>query len=124
MAAASGAVTRTIRVDRDLRDVMVSGDKLVVTRFRSAELIRLDSAGAMASWSLVPLGLHKAMTPGIQVAFVAPSRGERVVALARNLAKHAETFSNRVELVGAASGRLLAHGLLTYRIVVGEKLPA
>jgi uncharacterized protein (TIGR00369 family) len=84
----------------------------------------LDSAGAMASWSLVPLGLHKAMTPGIQIAFVAPSRGETVVALARNLRKHAETFSNRVELVGAESGRLLAHGLLTYRIVVGEKLPS
>lgn len=84
----------------------------------------LDSAGAMASWSLVPLGLHKAMTPGIQIAYVAPSRGERVVALARNLGKHAETFSNRVELVGAESGRLIAHGLLTYRIVVGEKLPS
>lgn len=84
----------------------------------------LDSAGAMASWSMVPLGPHKAMTPGIQIAFVAPSRGERVVALARNLGKHAETFSNRVELVGAESGRLLAHGLLTYRIVVGERLPS
>jgi uncharacterized protein (TIGR00369 family) len=84
----------------------------------------LDSAGAMASWSLVPLGLHKAMTPGIQIAYVAPSHGERVLALARNLGKHAETFSNRVELVGAASGRLIAHGLLTYRIVVGERLPS
>jgi hypothetical protein len=29
-----------------------------------------------------------------------------------------------VELVGAESGRLIAHGLLTYRIVVGEKLPS
>lgn len=84
----------------------------------------LDSAGAMASWSLVPLGLHKAMTPGIQIAYVAPSRGEGVLALARNLGKHAETFSNRVELVGATTGRLLAHGLLTYRIVVGERLPS
>jgi uncharacterized protein (TIGR00369 family) len=84
----------------------------------------LDSAGAMASWSLVPLGMHKAMTPGIQIAYVAPSKGERVVALARNLGKHVETFSNRVEIVGATSGRLIAHGLLTYRIVVGERLPS
>ncbi len=83
----------------------------------------MDTAGAMASWSLVPLGNHKAMTPGIQVSFVAPSLGERLVALSENFRKHAETFSNRVEVVAAESGRLVAHGLLTYRIVVGEKLP-
>ncbi len=77
----------------------------------------------MASWSLVPPGNHKAMTPGLQVSFVAPSRGERLRALARTVRKHAETFSNRVEVVAAESGRLVAHGLLTYRIVVGEKLP-
>jgi len=84
----------------------------------------LDSAGAMASWSMVPPGLHKAMTPGIQVSFVGPSSGEPVVALAQNLRKHAETFSNRVDLVTAETGRSVAQGLLTYRIVVGEKLPS
>lgn len=83
----------------------------------------MDTAGAMASWSLVPLGNHKAMTPGIQVSYVAPSRGEPLLALAHNFRKHAETFSNRVEVVGGETGRLIAHGLLTYRIVVGEKLP-
>lgn len=83
----------------------------------------LDSAGAMASWSMVTPGAHKAMTPGIQVSFMGPSAGEPVVALALNLRKHAETFSNRVELVTADSGRPVAQGLLTYRIVVGEKLP-
>jgi uncharacterized protein (TIGR00369 family) len=83
----------------------------------------VDTAGAMASWSLVPLGNHKAMTPGIQVSYVAPSRGERVRALAENVRKHAESFSNRIEVVGAKSGRLVAQGLLTYRIVVGETLP-
>ncbi len=83
----------------------------------------IDTAGAMASWSLVPPGAHKAMTPGIQVGFVAPSRGERIAALATNLRKHADSFANRVEVVGLDSGRLVAHGLLTYRIVVGEQLP-
>jgi uncharacterized protein (TIGR00369 family) len=82
----------------------------------------LDSAGAMASWSMVPPGPHKAMTPGIQLSFVGPSSGEPVVALAQNLRKHAESFSNRVDLVTAGSGRPVAQGLLTYRIVVGEKL--
>lgn len=84
----------------------------------------LDSAGAMASWSMVPPGLHKAMTPGIQVSFVGPSSGEPVVAMAQNLRKHAETFSNRVDLVTAQTGRPVAQGLLTYRIVVGETLPS
>ncbi len=83
----------------------------------------VDTAGAMASWSLVPPGNHKAMTPGIQVSYVAPSRGERVRALAENVRKHAESFSNRIEVVGAKSGRLIALGLVTYRIVVGETLP-
>lgn len=80
----------------------------------------LDTAGAMASWSLVPPGLHKAMTPGLQMSFLARSEGEEVVALARTVRKHAEIFHNRVDLVGDG-GRLLATGLLTYRIVVGEK---
>lgn len=84
----------------------------------------LDSAGAMASWSMVPPGMHKAMTPGIQVSFVGPSMGEPVVALAQNIRKHAETFSNRVDLVTAETGRPVAQGLLTYRIVVGETLPS
>ncbi|MEE2702421.1 MAG: PaaI family thioesterase [Myxococcota bacterium] len=83
----------------------------------------LDTAGALGSWSLVPLGAHKAMTPGIQISYAAPSKGERVVALSRNLRKHAEAFSNRVDLVGEKTGRLIAQGLLSYRIVVGEKLP-
>ena len=34
------------------------------------------------------------------------------------------TFSNRVDLVTAETGRSVAQGLLTYRIVVGEKLPS
>ncbi len=84
----------------------------------------IDTAGAMASWSLVPPGNHKAMTPGIQVGFVAPSRGERIAALASNVRKHADSFANKVDVVGVESGRLVAHGLLTYRIVVGEQLPA
>ena len=35
LPAAGGAPTRTLHLDRDLRDVVVSGNQLVVTRFRS-----------------------------------------------------------------------------------------
>ena len=42
---ASGKVTRRVRIDPDLRDVVVVPEGLVVSRFKSAELIRLDAQG-------------------------------------------------------------------------------
>ena len=47
MPAAGGEATRTLRLEPDLRDVVVQGDKLVVTRFRSAEVLVLGSDGAL-----------------------------------------------------------------------------
>ncbi len=44
LPTAGGEATRTVRLDRDLRDVVFSGGKLFVTRFRSAELLQLDLA--------------------------------------------------------------------------------
>ena len=49
LPAAGGPAVRTLILDRDLRDVIVTGDRLVVTRFRSAELLTLDAAGAVIS---------------------------------------------------------------------------
>ncbi len=45
LPAAGGKATRVLHVGKDLRDVIVSGDRLVVSHFRSAELIVLDSDG-------------------------------------------------------------------------------
>jgi hypothetical protein len=45
LPAAGGAAVRTLQLDRDLRDVVVDGATLVVTRFRSAEVLRLDGSG-------------------------------------------------------------------------------
>jgi len=39
LPAAGGAATRVLKLDRDLRDVIVEGDKLLVSRFRSAEVL-------------------------------------------------------------------------------------
>jgi DNA-binding beta-propeller fold protein YncE len=48
LPAAGGAPTRTVRIEGgDLRDVVVDGDLLYVTRFRSAELLRIDGTGAV-----------------------------------------------------------------------------
>jgi hypothetical protein len=48
MAASGGAPSRTLQVASDLRDVVVtSTGQMVVSRFKSAELLRLDAQGAV-----------------------------------------------------------------------------
>ena len=54
LAAAGGPPTRRIWVDRDLRDVVVLGDRLLVTRFRAAELLTLDASGAVVRRMSLP----------------------------------------------------------------------
>jgi mono/diheme cytochrome c family protein len=49
LPAADGPATRTLHLERDLRDVIVRGTGLVVTRFRNAELLTLDANGAVTS---------------------------------------------------------------------------
>ncbi len=48
LAATSGAEVRRLRLDRDLRDVLLDGDGLRVSRFRSAELLSIDAAGGVS----------------------------------------------------------------------------
>jgi mono/diheme cytochrome c family protein len=43
----SGEQTRAILLDDDLRDVLVRGEELVVTRWKSAEILLLDAAGML-----------------------------------------------------------------------------
>jgi DNA-binding beta-propeller fold protein YncE len=50
----TGAPTRTLRLDRDLRDVIVAGDELYVSRFRAAELMRVDATGAVVDRKVPP----------------------------------------------------------------------
>jgi uncharacterized protein (TIGR00369 family) len=78
----------------------------------------LDTAGAMASWSVTGVDLrYKASTPAIHVGFHAAARGEGVVAHARTLSRANESFLNAVTVYGATSGRAIASGSVTYRIV-------
>jgi hypothetical protein len=42
-AQPGGAIVRSVELGRDLRDVLVRGDALFVTRFRSAALLRVDA---------------------------------------------------------------------------------
>ncbi|HSU40743.1 MAG TPA: hypothetical protein VLJ38_14285, partial [Polyangiaceae bacterium] len=50
----SGSVVSTLDLDPDLRDVFLVNDSLVVTRFRSAELLRLDANGAVSAHQSPP----------------------------------------------------------------------
>ncbi len=45
LRAAGGAAVRSLKLDSDLRDVVVQGDALRVSRFRSAELLTVDRDG-------------------------------------------------------------------------------
>jgi mono/diheme cytochrome c family protein len=47
LPADGGGVLRSVVVDHDLRDVVAQDGALSVTRFKSAELVRLDAAGAV-----------------------------------------------------------------------------
>jgi hypothetical protein len=55
LAASGGEPVRTLRLERDLRDVVVSGGQLVVTKFRSSELLTLDAQGAVLARTAPPV---------------------------------------------------------------------
>jgi uncharacterized protein (TIGR00369 family) len=78
----------------------------------------LDTAGATAAWSLVPLDPRvRASTIGIHVSLHAPAQGD-VAAEARVLHRRNEIVANRVTL--GAGGQVVATGAVTYRIVPPE----
>jgi mono/diheme cytochrome c family protein len=52
--AAGGDASRRLVLDRDLRDVVVTGDQLHVSTFRTAELITLDAQGNVVARSRPP----------------------------------------------------------------------
>ncbi|HSY40248.1 MAG TPA: hypothetical protein VLA79_11990, partial [Polyangia bacterium] len=54
LPAAGGAAVRTLQLDDDLRDVVVSGDKLLVSRFRSAELLTVAADGTVSGRTELP----------------------------------------------------------------------
>ena len=54
LPAAGGDATRSVFVDRDLRDVLIVNNTLYVTRFKAAELLALDASGAITSRTAMP----------------------------------------------------------------------
>ena len=73
--ASSGELSRQIRVADDLRDVVVSGDDLVLTTFRSAEVIVVDSTGQIAQRTF-PATIRSNSQPSVAWRAVASPTGE------------------------------------------------
>ena len=48
LPAAGGAPVRSLTLDSDLRDVVVDGDGLLISRFRSAQILTVTAAGAIS----------------------------------------------------------------------------
>ena len=53
--AAGGAATRTLQLPRDLRDVVVDGNTLLVSQFRSAQVLVVDGNGNVTSTIVLPV---------------------------------------------------------------------
>jgi mono/diheme cytochrome c family protein len=56
LSAQDGSVARTLTLDADLRDVLVRGEDLWVTRFKSAELLRIGRGGTLDKRLVIPRG--------------------------------------------------------------------
>jgi len=54
LPAAGGPAAHTFAIERDLRDVIVGNGSLSVTKFRSAEVLRITSSGAIARRDALP----------------------------------------------------------------------
>lgn len=54
LPARGGPPVRTVHLDSDLRDVVIDGEGLAVSRFRSAEVLFVDAAGAIVERQTPP----------------------------------------------------------------------
>ena len=55
LPAAGGAATRTLQLPRDLRDIVVDGKTLLVSQFRSAQVLVVDGSGNVISTIAPPV---------------------------------------------------------------------
>ncbi len=75
--AAGGDAVRNVFVDRDLRDVIVQGTNLLVSRFRASELVTLDANGAIVGRTVPPtVQRFDSNGGGIAVPDTAPVPGD------------------------------------------------
>jgi hypothetical protein len=76
LPAAGGAAVRTLQLDRDLRDVVADGGRLRVSRFRSAEVLTIESNGSVSTRT--PLPAFSTMTARAGARFTAGAAWQMV----------------------------------------------
>jgi len=117
LPAQGGAAVRTLALEADLRDVLVRGDELWVTRFKSAEVLRVSSAGTLSNRVQIPQGQgvlqqtisgsDNAIPPSEKVVGLAPGTAWRAVSNSAGgaLLVHQQTVLDEVEITPpSASG--------------------
>lgn len=117
--ATSGQRTRRLTLDNDLRDVVVAGDRLYVSRFRSAELLALDEHGAVQARlapapSLDPRTGDAVAAPTVAWRTLATANGEVMMLHQRSSLRVVDVHHERgygVPAVSCASG--LVSGAVT-----------
>lgn len=119
--ATSGAVVATLDLDADLRDVLLVGGALVVTRFRNAEIMRLDATGAVAVRATPPaIGLNTA-----GVAYRAIAVSNTVVALSHQVESSGQLGTGfGAYYGGGCGGGGVVNQVLSLVAVDGSSLPA
>src|SRR5439155_512686 len=80
LPAAGGDPVRRLTLERDLRDVVIDADRLLVSRFRAAELLVVESDGRV-SGRLTPTGVAPEADAGVDAggfgAFLRPQMAAR-----------------------------------------------
>ena len=88
LPAAGGAAVRTVTLDRDLRDVVVDGARLKVSRFRTAEILTVEADGTVSG---------RTSPPAFQAA------------QARNLQSFTPGIAYKMEALPSGDGVLMVH---------------
>ncbi|MEI9951882.1 MAG: cytochrome-c peroxidase [Pseudomonadota bacterium] len=74
LPAQGGEAVRTLKLDPDLRDVLVRGSELWVTRFKSAEVLRVSSTGTLLEQRVkIPQAVGQLSLPTSSNDFSGPS---------------------------------------------------
>jgi hypothetical protein len=110
--AATGAVIATLDLDEDLRDVFLVQGLLVVTRFRSAEVLMLDTTGKVNA-RLSP-GVNAASEAGVAYRALALPNGNVLVAHEFESSAALGTGSNAQYGGGCAGGGVVSQALTLF----------
>jgi mono/diheme cytochrome c family protein len=128
------APVRTLRFEPDLRDVVVDGDRILVSRFRSAELLVVDRAGGISE-RLAPPRLESPLihngspfVPAVAWRTIASPAGGALMLHQRALTSRIQTTRGGYGGLGACQGGIV-HSAVTQLVqgrpsAVAPLLPA